>query len=90
MLIEFDSTKRQKTLEERAIDFCDAPKVFKGMHFTAPDDRIDYGEPRFFTVGLLQERVVVVVWTTRGDARRIISMRYANEREISRYKKHLG
>lgn len=60
------------------------------MHFTAPDDRMDYGEPRFFTVGLLQERVVVVVWITRDDARRIISMRYANEREISRYKKHLG
>lgn len=90
MLIEFDPSKRLKTLEERGIDFCDAPKVFKAIHFTAPDDRMDYGEPRFFTVGLLQERVVVVVWTTRGDARRIISMRYANEREISRYKKHLG
>lgn len=90
MLIEFDLTKRQKTLEERGIDFCDAPNVFKGMHFTAPDDRMDYGEPRFFTVGLLHERVVVMVWTTRGDARRIISMRYAHEREISRYKKHLG
>lgn len=51
MLIEFDSTKRQKTLEERGIDFCDAPKVFKGIHFTAPDDRMDYSEPRFFTVG---------------------------------------
>ena len=60
------------------------------MHFAAPDNRIDCDEPRFFAVGLLQERVVVVVWTIRGDARRIISMRYANEREISRYKKHLG
>jgi len=29
MLIEFDSTKRQKTLEERGIDFCDAPKILK-------------------------------------------------------------
>ncbi len=53
MLIEFDSTKRQKTLEERSIDFCDAPKVFKGMHFTAEDDRMNYGEPRFFTVGFV-------------------------------------
>jgi hypothetical protein len=33
---------------------------------------------------------VVAVWTTRGDVRRIISMRYANERENSRYKKYLG
>lgn len=45
MFIEFDSTKRQKTLEERGIDFCDAPNVFKGIHFTAPDGRMDYGEP---------------------------------------------
>ena len=47
-------------------------------------------EERFFTVGLLDSRMVVIVWTPRNDARRIISMRYANEREIGRYKKHLA
>jgi len=48
------------------------------------------GWQRFFSIGSFHDRVVVVVWTVRGDARRIISMRYANEREINRYKKHLG
>ncbi len=90
MLIEFDTAKRQKTLDERGLDFCDAPLVFQGRHFTASDDRMNYGEPRFFSIGSFHDRVVVVVWTVRGDARRIISMRYANEREINRYKKHLG
>ena len=90
MIIEFDTARREKTLPERGLDFADSDKVFDGLHFISRDDRSDYGEERFFTVGLLDSRMVVIVWTPRNDARRIISMRYANDREISRYKKHLG
>ena len=90
MVIEFDTVKREKTLLERGLDFADSHKVFAGLHFIARDDRLDYGEERFITVGLLDGRVVVIVWTPRNDAHRIISMRYANDREISRYKKYLG
>ena len=89
MVIEFDTVKRDKTLLERGLDFADSDKVFARIHFMAPDDRFDYGEERFITVGLLDDRIVVIVWTPRNDARRIISMRYANDREISRYEKHL-
>ncbi len=42
------------------------------------------------TVGTLDGRMVVMVWTTRGEARRIISMRKANEREQARYLHYLG
>jgi len=90
MIIEFDAVKREKTLLERGLDFADSDKVFASLHFVALDDRFNYGEERFITVGLLGDRIVVIVWTPRNDARRIISMRYANDREISRYKKHLG
>ena len=89
MVIEFDSVKREKTLLERGLDFADSAKVFSGLHFIARDDRVDYGEERFTTVGYLDDRLVVIVWTPRSDARRIISMRYANDREISRYEKYL-
>ena len=82
--------KREKTLLERGLDFADSEKVFNGLHFIARDDRFDYGEERFFSVGLLDDRIVVIVWTPRTAVRRIISTRYANDREISRYKKHLG
>lgn len=58
---------------------------FNGHHFTAEDTREDYAEPRFITVGTIDGRMVVMVWTPRGEARRIISMRKANEREITRY-----
>lgn len=89
MIIEFDTAKREKTLLERGLDFADSGKVFQGVHFSARDDRFDYGEERFITVGTLDGRIVVLVWTPRKEARRIISMRYANDREIRRYEKYV-
>lgn len=89
MRIEFDPEKRNKTLQERDLDFARAAEVFAGHHFTAADERQDYSERRYITVGLLDQRMVVMVWTPRGDARRIISMRKANEREQNRYAHYL-
>lgn len=89
MLIEFDSAKREQTLIDRGLDFADAPKIFSGRHFTLADDRADYGEQRYISVGKLVDRIVVLIWTPRGEVRRIISMRYANEREKTRYAQHL-
>jgi uncharacterized protein len=85
MAIIFDPVKRLLTLEQRGLDFADAGQVFDGPHLTIEDDRIDYGETRYFTVGFLNERLVVLVWTPRGDHQRIISMRKANDREQKAY-----
>jgi len=73
------------TLEQRGLDFADADKVFDGPHLTIEDDRIDYGEVRYLTVGMLEQRMVVLVWTPRGQDLRIISMRKANDREQRAY-----
>ncbi len=89
MQIEFDSTKRDKTLAERGLDFARAGEVFAGLHFTGQDLRQDYAEDRFITVGQLDARLVVMVWTPRGEVRRIISMRKANDREKAFYASHL-
>jgi uncharacterized DUF497 family protein len=88
--IEFDSAKRDATLDHRGLDFARAAEVFAGVTFTQEDDRANYGETRFITAGLLDERMVVIVWTVRGEARRIISTRKANEREQARYQSRLG
>jgi len=87
--IEFDATKREKALEERGLDFAQAGEVFDGRHFTGQDSRQDYEEDRFITVGLLDARLVVLVWTPRGETRRIISMRKANDREKTLYDRYL-
>ena len=90
MRITCDPAKRAWTLRERGLDMRRADEVFAGLHFTRIDDRCDYGEPRFVTVGPLDTRLVVSIWTPRGSARRIISMRHCHEREEKRLKPHLG
>lgn len=90
MKIEYDPAKRSKTFSERGLDFDSAIDVFAGPTYSFPDRRFNYGEPRMVTVGMLEHRWIVVVWTNRGDVRRIISMRYANEREIAKYSPRVG
>lgn len=85
MKITFDPAKRDKTLTERGIDVADAAEVFLGPTLDRPDDRFDCGETRIVTVGHLRGRMMVIVWTPRGDARHIISMRKANDREQARF-----
>mgnify|MGYP006373891555 CR=1 FL=1 len=83
--ITFDPAKRDWTLRERGLDFADAGQVFAGVKLERPDDRRDYGELRMVTIGYLRERMVVVGWTPRGDARHAFSMRKANDREKAKY-----
>ena len=89
MRITYDRAKRAKTLKERGLDFADAKLVFAGRHGVIPDRRQDYGEPRFLSPGFLRGRFVVLVWTPRGRARRIISMRYGHAKEARRWQQAL-
>jgi uncharacterized DUF497 family protein len=89
MRITFDRAKRERALRERALDFRDALHVFAGSTLNVRDRRQDYGEVRWLTVGYLAGRMVMVVWTPRGKARRIISMRKCNEREQAQYRDRL-
>jgi len=85
MIISFDPAKRLRTLRERGLDFADAAEIFDGRTLQLEDRRRDYGEPRCVSVGRLRGRLVVVIWTPRGRARHVISMRKANAREEARY-----
>lgn len=90
MEIGFDPAKREWTLEHRGLDFADAEKVFAGPRYTFEDNRRDYGETRYLTFGRLEDRLLAIAWTPRGDTRHIISMRKANGREKRRYESRLG
>ena len=85
MPIAFDPAKRDATLKSRRLDMAAAGAIFDGDTLTVEDDRRDYGETRYLTIGFLQGRMVVVVWTARGPIRRIISLRKANGREQALY-----
>ena len=86
MKIEFDTGKRAIILSARGLDLARADEVFATEIQTEEDNRLDYGEVRFITVGNLDSRMVVMVWTRRGPSVRIISLRKANEREQALYR----
>ena len=90
MRITYDPAKRAETLRDRGLDFEDAPTVFAGRTSTKEDRRAAYGELRLQTVGFLNGRMVMVVWTPRGDARHVMSMRKCNDREQEAYRQQLG
>lgn len=84
MRITFDPVKRDKTLIERGLDFADAEQVFARPILQIKDKRKNYREERIICYGFLHGRLVVVVYTPRGEARHVFSMRNANEREKKR------
>ena len=89
MELEWDEVKRRANYAKHGLDFRDAEKVFQGITLTAEDNRQDYGEKRFISLGLLEDMVVVVVYTARREKIRIISMRKANQREKQAYEEKI-
>lgn len=87
--IAYDPAKREATLKARGVDFNDASVVFEGSVYEWVDDRVDYGEARIVSAGWLSGRMMIVVWTPRGETRHVISMRKANARERAKIGKRL-
>jgi hypothetical protein len=58
-----------------------------GNALVAPDDRRDYGEERFVSIGPINGRLHVLIFTARDATVRVISLRKANKREVKQYEK---
>lgn len=89
MRYEWDRAKNLTNQQKHGLYFEDAQIVFEGETITFEDNRADYGERRFITLGKLGGRVVIIAHAPRGAGTRIISMRKANEREKKIYQKRL-
>jgi uncharacterized DUF497 family protein len=85
MEFEWDENKRDLNIEKHKIDFADAISIFEGVVYTVPDDRKDYGESRFISIGLMSEIEITVVYAVRSGVFRIISARRAHPKERGRY-----
>lgn len=85
MKFTWDEGKRQSNLAKHGLDFAKAESVFREVTFSFEDDRFEYGEHRFITIGLLGSTVVVMVHTEQEDMVRIISMRKATGNEQRLY-----
>ncbi len=85
MKFEWDENKRLINLQSRAIDFADVWRVFENETHTIIDDRYDYGEIRYLSLGLLFGEVVAVSHTETDAIIRIISVRKAEKYEQEKY-----
>ena len=85
MDFEWDSDKNKTNITKHGIDFHFAKEIFSGIWLSKPDNRRDYGETRFIALGLLEEFVLLAVYTLRGQKIRIISVRRANAEERKIY-----
>ena len=85
-----DSDKQDANLKKHGYSFEDAPQVIEGNStVTFEDKRLDYGEQRFITLGLLRDMVVVIVTAETDEEIRVISMRKADRNEQEIYFKNI-
>ena len=78
---EWDPEKDSINIRKHRIDFDTAKLIWTGTVLERVDSRRQYGEIRFQGFGVVEGRVLTVIFTWRGATRRIISARKANIRE---------
>jgi hypothetical protein len=90
MNFEWDENKNETNIAKHGLDFADAPRIFKLPLRISLDEREDYGEDRWIGLGMLDGRVVVVIYTELNDQTiRILSLRKALPHERKRYEQYL-
>ena len=88
MDIVWDPEKAGINLEKHGIRFSDAEIVLYDPHALTQENKDAVNEQRFITIGMdAIGRVLIVVYTYRGEDIRLISARSATKRERERYEK---
>ncbi len=85
MDISFDPAKDARNIVLRGLSFARAVDFDWASALILEDTRREYGERRFQALGLICDRLHMLVFTPRTDTAHIISLRKANHREIRRY-----
>ena len=82
MEIEFDPAKDAANLAKHGVSLADARRM--DVQAFAPDERVDYGEPRLRAYGLLDGATCCMVFTYRGPVVRVIGLRRVHLKEYRR------
>ena len=85
MKYEWDAAKNAANIAKHGVDFQDAIAIFEGPVIERADNRREYGEERIAAIGIVQSIEFFVVYTMRGQNRRIISARRASRDERQAY-----
>lgn len=90
--VTWDESKNQNNRRRHGISFEEARELFApGSDYLEIFDEVhSESEDRFFAIGPIARGLILVVWTERDDdVRRIISARWATEREKARYHSYM-
>jgi uncharacterized DUF497 family protein len=87
MDITYDTAKNETNTEKHGVALAAAVDFEWDDALFEADERKNYGEDRQRAIGYIGERLYVVVYVDRDEARRIISLRKANSREVKHYAK---
>ena len=83
---EWDDAKAEANRRKHKISFRAASRVFDDpLVLIVHDVSEDYGEDRFLATGRVDDLLITVAYTERGDRIRIISARKANANERRAY-----
>ena len=85
MLIEFDPAKDAANQDKHGLSLAMASELDWDQALVWVDERHDYGELRMIALAPDSGILYYVAFVDRADARRIISLRKANRREVKHY-----
>ena len=85
MKIEFDPAKDAGNQTKHGVSLSMAGELDREAALVWVDDRFEYGETRMIALAPKTETLYYVAFVDRGEVRRIISLRYANRREVKHY-----
>ena len=89
-MFEWNENKRLETIESRGLDFLRATTIFDGRKFVTLRSKYK-DEERFVTIATMDDgKFYSVIWTWRGEVRRIISFRRAWNGEERAYRQVHG
>ncbi len=89
MRIEFDPLKDATNKTKHGLSLALAGELNWEAALVWVDDRFEYKETRMIALAPKTEILYYVAFVDRGKARRIISLRLANRREVKSYVENL-
>lgn len=90
MQFDFDPGKGATNLSKQGLSLVAAAELSWDAALVWIDDRADYGEVRMVALAPIGEILFFIAFVNREPARRIISLRRANRREVNHYVKAIN
>lgn len=85
MIFEWDENKRLSNIDKHGFDFVAVRQLFDGEHIKGEARQGSDGERRLSATGFVHGIYATVIYTMRGDAARIVSLRRARANERTKH-----